>query len=243
MGPTASNGFVVVGSPQGCPQWQASSPASWVTITSGMTGTGSGTVGFSVEANDGPPRSTTLSIAGQSFLVNQLTGCAFGITPSRPTVSAAGGSGTIDLMRTLIRENGTSVLFITHSLGLVAENCDEVATMYSGEIVEYGTVEQVFGKALHPYTQGLFGSLPDLSTATDRLKPIPGLMPDPTALPEGCFFCPRCPHAMDICAAEHPADVDLGGHRVKCHLYAAAGAAKGAAKTGSAAVATEGRAK
>jgi peptide/nickel transport system ATP-binding protein len=150
----------------------------------------------------------------------------------------------LDLMRKLIRENGTSVLFITHSLGLVAENCDEVATMYSGEIVEYGTVEQVFGKALHPYTQGLFGSLPDLSTATDRLKPIPGLMPDPTALPEGCFFCPRCPHAMDICATEHPADVDLGGHRVKCHLYAAAGSAKGAAKAGSAAVAAaEGSAK
>lgn len=147
----------------------------------------------------------------------------------------------LDLMRTLIRENGTSVLFITHSLGLVAENCDEVATMYSGEIVEYGTVEQVFGKALHPYTQGLFGSLPDLSTATDRLKPIPGLMPDPTALPEGCFFCPRCPHAMDICAAEHPADVNLDGHRVKCHLYTAAGAAKGAAKAG--AVAAEGSAK
>jgi len=129
----------------------------------------------------------------------------------------------LDLMRTLIRENETSVLFITHSLGLVAENCDEVATMYAGEVVEYGSVDQVFGKPLHPYTQGLFGSLPDLSESTERLKPIPGLMPDPTALPEGCYFSPRCPNVMDVCKARHPEDVDIGGHRVKCHLFAANG--------------------
>ncbi len=136
----------------------------------------------------------------------------------------------LDLMRKLIRNNETSVLFITHSLGLVAENCDEVATMYAGEIVEYGTIDQVFGKALHPYTQGLFGSLPDLSAAAERLKPIPGLMPDPTALPEGCFFSPRCPFVSDICRAKHPVDIDLDGHMVKCHLYAkddTAGAAAG----------------
>lgn len=126
----------------------------------------------------------------------------------------------LDLMRKLIRNNETSVLFITHSLGLVAENCDEVATMYAGEIVEYGTIDQVFGKALHPYTQGLFGSLPDLSEATDRLKPIPGLMPDPTALPEGCFFSPRCPFVSEICTTKHPIDIDVNGHMVKCHLYA-----------------------
>jgi peptide/nickel transport system ATP-binding protein len=125
----------------------------------------------------------------------------------------------LDLMRTLIRENGTSVLFITHSLGLVAENCDEVATMYAGEIVEYGSIDQVFGKALHPYTKGLFGSLPDLSEATERLQPIPGLMPDPTALPAGCFFSPRCPHAMELCRGKHPAMVDVGGQQVRCHLY------------------------
>jgi len=133
----------------------------------------------------------------------------------------------LDLMRTLIRDNGTSVLFITHSLGLVAENCDEVATMYAGEVVEYGSVDQVFGTPLHPYTQGLFGSLPDLSESATRLKPIPGLMPDPTALPEGCYFSPRCPHVMEVCKARHPEDVNLGGHRVKCHLFVAgmAGAA------------------
>ena len=126
----------------------------------------------------------------------------------------------LDLMRKLIRENGTSVLFITHSLGLVAENCDEVATMYAGEIVEFGTTGQVFGQPLHPYTQGLFGSLPDLSEATARLKPIPGLMPDPADLPAGCYFSPRCPQAMEICRKSHPADVEVEGRRVRCHLFA-----------------------
>lgn len=95
VGPSGSRGFVVVGSPQGCPPWQAFSSASWVTIVNGVTGTGSGTVNFSVGANEGLPRSTTLSIAGQSFLVNQLTGCQFGITPTGAAVSSAGGSGTI----------------------------------------------------------------------------------------------------------------------------------------------------
>jgi peptide/nickel transport system ATP-binding protein len=125
----------------------------------------------------------------------------------------------LDLMRKLIKEQGTSVLFITHSLGLVAENCDEVATMYAGEIVEFGSVRQLFGNPLHPYTKGLFGSLPDLSAVSERLKPIPGLMPDPTNLPKGCFFSPRCPFATEICHTTHPVDIDVEGHMVKCHLY------------------------
>ncbi|MDX9784644.1 MAG: ABC transporter ATP-binding protein [Spirochaetia bacterium] len=125
----------------------------------------------------------------------------------------------LDLMRKLIKEQGTSVLFITHSLGLVAENCDEVATMYAGEIVEFGSVKQLFGNPLHPYTKGLFGSLPDLSAVSERLKPIPGLMPDPTNLPKGCFFSPRCPFATEICHTKHPVDIDVEGHMVKCHLY------------------------
>ncbi|MCX8014181.1 MAG: ABC transporter ATP-binding protein [Rectinema sp.] len=125
----------------------------------------------------------------------------------------------LDLMRRLIRDHQTSVLFITHSLGLVAENCDEVATMYAGEIVEYGTVEQVYGNTLHPYTKGLFGSLPDLSISATRLKPIPGLMPDPTALPKGCYFSPRCPHVMPICREQHPDSAIIDGHLVRCHLY------------------------
>ncbi len=131
----------------------------------------------------------------------------------------------LDLMRKLIKDNGTSVLFITHSLGLVAENCDEVATMYAGEIVEFGSIEQVFGEALHPYTKGLFGSLPDLSENLARLNPIPGLMPDPTALPEGCYFSPRCPNKMDICTTKHPEIFDIDGHRVRCHLFSSKGKA------------------
>ncbi|MEL7556077.1 MAG: ABC transporter ATP-binding protein [bacterium] len=125
----------------------------------------------------------------------------------------------LDLMRKLIKEHGTSVLFITHSLGLVAENCDEVATMYAGEIVEFGSVKQLFGNPLHPYTKGLFGSLPDLSAVSERLKPIPGLMPDPTNLPKGCFFSPRCPFVTEICHNSHPEDINMEGHMVKCHLY------------------------
>ena len=124
----------------------------------------------------------------------------------------------LEMMRTLIRNSNTSVLFITHDLGLVAENCDRVATMYAGEVVEYGTVDQVFGSPKHPYTIGLFNSLPDFDVESDRLKPIPGLMPDPTNLPEGCFFNPRCPHATDLCRHSHPADAITDGHLVKCHF-------------------------
>ncbi|HOM91928.1 MAG TPA: ABC transporter ATP-binding protein [Rectinema sp.] len=125
----------------------------------------------------------------------------------------------LDLMRGLIKTNNTSVLFITHSLGLVVENCDEVATMYAGEVVEYGTVKQVFGNPLHPYTKGLLGSLPDYSEGSPRLRPIPGLMPDPTNLPKGCYFSPRCPNVMPQCHELHPENSSIEGHLVKCHQY------------------------
>jgi peptide/nickel transport system ATP-binding protein len=125
----------------------------------------------------------------------------------------------LEMMRDLIRKFGTSVVLITHNLGIVAENCDYVATMYAGEIVEYGTVDQVFNKPLHPYTIGLFGSQPVLDEDVERLNPIPGLMPDPTNLPNGCFFNPRCPKALDICTKDHPAEIVIDGHRVRCHLY------------------------
>jgi peptide/nickel transport system ATP-binding protein len=102
---------------------------------------------------------------------------------------------------------------------VVANFCDSVAVAYAGEIVEYGTVEHIFDFPTHPYTLNLFGSLPRLSSTERRLKPIKGLMPDPTRLPEGCRFCERCPDAIDVCANSMPQDVEVApGHTVKCFL-------------------------
>ncbi|HWQ31213.1 MAG TPA: ABC transporter ATP-binding protein [Negativicutes bacterium] len=115
---------------------------------------------------------------------------------------------------------GTSMLMITHDLGIVAKICDDVAVMYAGEIIETGTVEDIFlGKRHHPYTEGLFGSIPNLSSRSSRLTPIPGLMPDPTDLPEGCVFAPRCKHCMEICTKVHPVKVTEGTHSLSCHLF------------------------
>lgn len=115
---------------------------------------------------------------------------------------------------------GTSMLMITHDLGIVAKTCDDVAVMYAGEIVENGTVEDIFlGIKHHPYTEGLFGSIPNLSSRSSRLTPIPGLMPDPTNLPEGCVFAPRCKYKMDICTKLHPESSMFGTHSLRCHLY------------------------
>ena len=114
----------------------------------------------------------------------------------------------------------TSMLLITHDLGVVAQTCDKVAIMYAGEIIEYGSVEDIFGdRPHHPYTVGLFGSIPDLTVDTDRLKPIAGLMPDPTDLPEGCKFHPRCPHATEACRSQVDLVERTPGHFVACTLY------------------------
>jgi len=115
---------------------------------------------------------------------------------------------------------GTSMILITHDLGIVAQMCDKVAIMYAGEIIESGTVEEIYESSMrHPYTSGLFGSLPDLETKTARLSPIDGLMPDPTVLPAGCKFAPRCPNCMAICTEQSPAYAEEGTHKVACHLY------------------------
>ena len=115
---------------------------------------------------------------------------------------------------------GTSMILITHDLGIVAQMCDKVAIMYAGEIIESGTVEDIYsGKMQHPYTKGLCGSLPDRETKTERLHPIDGLMPDPTDLPKGCKFNPRCPNCMDICRNCKPEYSIVGTHSVACHLY------------------------
>ena len=123
----------------------------------------------------------------------------------------------LSLMKKLKKERGTSMIMITHDLGVVAEVCDKVAIMYAGEIVEYGTLDQVYRRPAHPYTKGLFASIPDLHKHVHRLTPIKGLMPDPSNLPEGCAFCPRCPAAMDKCSKEAPQYVEVEpGHMIKC---------------------------
>ena len=124
----------------------------------------------------------------------------------------------LELMQRLKNELGTSMLLITHDLGVVAETCDRVAIMYAGEIMECGTLEEVYNDTRHPYTKGLFGSIPSANTRARRLSPIPGLMPDPAALPKGCAFHPRCGRATELCRREKPADLTVGkGHSARCH--------------------------
>ncbi len=130
----------------------------------------------------------------------------------------------LDMMSDLKRKLKTSMILITHDLGVVAETCDKVAIMYAGEIVETGSLEQVFEHVGHPYTQGLFDSLPNLEVETERLKPIQGLMPDPMKLPEGCKFHPRCPYAAEACRTKAPPVVEVeSGHMVRCVLAAEQG--------------------
>ena len=120
----------------------------------------------------------------------------------------------------LQRKYGTSVIMITHDLGVVAETCDKVGIMYAGEIVEYGTLEDIFtGENHHPYTTGLFGSIPNLQENARRLHPIEGLMPDPTDLPEGCKFAPRCSHCTELCKKKQPKVWEENGHQIRCHLF------------------------
>ncbi len=125
----------------------------------------------------------------------------------------------LNLMRDLTHRLNTSVLLITHDLGVVANICETVAVVYAGEIVEYGTVRQIFNNPLHPYTRGLFSSLPDLESTEKRLKPIKGMMPDPTNLPVGCNFCDRCDFAMEVCREQSPPVFEPEeGHTVRCFL-------------------------
>ncbi|MCH4887908.1 ABC transporter ATP-binding protein [Acidaminobacter sp. JC074] len=126
----------------------------------------------------------------------------------------------LELMKELKEKYGTSMMMITHDLGVVAEVCDKVSVIYSGRVIEHGNLEDVFDFTRHPYTEGLFNSLPNLQNRTAELKPIKGLMPDPTDLPSGCPFHPRCDYAMDICSKEHPPKVFRNDeHFVECHLY------------------------
>ncbi len=123
----------------------------------------------------------------------------------------------LELMQKLNQENNTTTILITHDLGVVAEMCDEVVVVYAGEIVESGSLRDIFENPSHPYTVGLFGSLPDLNSDVEWLSPIDGMPPDPTDLPEGCKFNPRCKYACDKC---READVEMQeltpGHFCRC---------------------------
>ena len=123
----------------------------------------------------------------------------------------------LEMMNELKKELDTSVLLITHDLGVVAEMCEKVAVIYAGEVVEYGAAEDVFDNTAHPYTKGLFQSLPKLDSKETRLKPIKGMMPDPTELPEGCKFSERCPYATEECKKRAPKLMELkNGHYALC---------------------------
>lgn len=132
----------------------------------------------------------------------------------------------LQMMGDLQQKLGTSTILITHDLGVVSQNCDRVAVMYAGEVVESGTAKEIFlGEKHHPYTQGLFGSLPDLNHETRRLSPIDGLMPDMTQVPEGCKFAPRCPHCTEQCRTCQPQLKGTEDHSIRCHLVSLEGEA------------------
>ena len=123
----------------------------------------------------------------------------------------------LDLIRKLKEEKSTSLILITHDLGVVAETCDDVAIIYAGEIVEVGTLEDIYDDPRHPYTKGLFGAIPDLNKKVEFLSPVNGLPPDPSNLPQGCYFAPRCSHATERCRKEHPCMGNVNEtHKVLC---------------------------
>jgi peptide/nickel transport system ATP-binding protein len=125
----------------------------------------------------------------------------------------------IALLERLGREHGTAIMLITHDMGVIAEVADRVAVMYSGRIAEIGPVRDVVRNPLHPYARGLMGAIPSLASEADRLVQIPGSMPRLSAIPPGCPFNPRCPHAWERCRIDRPEPIQHDVHRVACHLY------------------------
>jgi peptide/nickel transport system ATP-binding protein len=125
----------------------------------------------------------------------------------------------LDLLRDLQTRFGTSILLITHDMGVVAETVSRVIVMYGGEVVEEAPVARIFAQPHHPYTEGLLGAMPRVGQERERLQTIPGTVPPPTAWPPGCRFHDRCRYAWDRNAREHPPLYDLGGgHFSRCHL-------------------------
>lgn len=126
----------------------------------------------------------------------------------------------LGLINDLQKRLNTAMILVTHDLGVVAQTCEKVAVMYSGEVVEIGSAEHIFdGKYLHPYTQGLFNAIPKLDSDTHRLETIEGMIPDPTVKIEGCRFADRCKYATDHCK-KAPCMVEVEpGHLIKCNLF------------------------
>ncbi len=125
----------------------------------------------------------------------------------------------LDLMRNLRSETGTSILLITHDMGVIAEMCDNVAVMYAGQIVEYTDVLSLFDEQLHPYAEGLLAAIPVLGVVQENLAVIPGSVPNLVALPPGCKFAPRCPYAKELCVQREPRLVETKpGHLVRCFM-------------------------
>jgi peptide/nickel transport system ATP-binding protein len=123
----------------------------------------------------------------------------------------------LDLLIRLRAETGMATVFISHDLGAVSQVCERVCVMYAGRIVEEGSVEQLFSEPRHPYTRGLFDAIPRLDGTRERLIPIPGTVPNPKHLPEGCSFSPRCPRAVEACRSERPPLVSFdGGRKLAC---------------------------
>jgi len=123
-------------------------------------------------------------------------------------------------MRVLQREKGTSIIMITHNLGVVAELCDQVYVMYAGRIMEQADVHEIFKNPAHPYTFGLLNSIPRLTQNRERLYTIRGMVPNLLRLPSGCRFCPRCDKVMEICTKKEPDLYPVGdGHLARCFLY------------------------
>lgn len=127
----------------------------------------------------------------------------------------------LDMMMDLKRQKNTSMIMITHDLGIVAEVCDDVAVVYAGEVIEYGPKTEIFDHPTHPYTQGLFGAIPHLNEDVYRLSPVAGMPPDPANLPVGCNFSTRCPYATDNCRKRKCGLIDMGnGHFCRCDIKA-----------------------
>lgn len=126
----------------------------------------------------------------------------------------------LELMKRLNEDLNTSILLITHDLGVVAEVCDRIVVMYAGKVVEEGSVRTIFKNPQHPYTEGLIQSVPNMYNKKERLYSIPGNVPKPGSVTQGCLFAPRCPYAFDRCTAENPELLETeAGHQVRCFLH------------------------